>query len=91
MDGAFRYPYKDMKLHAPNLWINKTKNVFLNQDVFKAREKLLENIIIAYFDSPYGSNNEKMPPPVSASYYHMRNQLHQGRGGCSHNQKFINI
>ncbi|GMO15849.1 MAG: hypothetical protein Pg6A_02090 [Termitinemataceae bacterium] len=65
--------YNDMKLEVPNLWVNKKKNVVLNQDVFTAVKKLPDNIIIAYFDPPYGSNNEKMPPSRVryASYYHI--------------------
>jgi adenine-specific DNA-methyltransferase len=65
--------YNDMKLKVPDLWVNKNKNVVMNQDVFKALENLPNNIIIAYFDPPYGSNNEKMPPSRVryASYYHI--------------------
>ena len=45
----------------------------MNFDVFEALEKLPDNIIIAYFDPPYGSSNEKMPPSRVryASYYHI--------------------
>jgi adenine-specific DNA-methyltransferase len=65
--------YNDMKLEVPNLWVNKKKNIVMNQDVFNAIKKLPDNIIIAYFDPPYGSNNEKMPPSRVryASYYHI--------------------
>jgi adenine-specific DNA-methyltransferase len=65
--------YNDMKLQVPNLWVNKEKNVVMNQDVFTAVKKLPNDIIIAYFDPPYGSNNEKMPPSRVryASYYHI--------------------
>ncbi|MDR1972751.1 MAG: DNA adenine methylase [Treponema sp.] len=65
--------YNDMKLKVPNLWINKKKNVVMNHDIFNAIKKLPDNIIIAYFDPPYGSNNEKMPPSRVryASYYHI--------------------
>jgi adenine-specific DNA-methyltransferase len=65
--------YNDMKLQVPNLWINREENVVMNQDIFKAVKKLPNNIIIAYFDPPYGSNNEKMPPSRIryASYYHI--------------------
>ncbi|MDR2768923.1 MAG: DNA adenine methylase, partial [Treponema sp.] len=65
--------YNDMKLQVPDLWVNREKNVVLNQDVFTAVKKLPDNIIIAYFDPPYGSNNEKMPPSRVryASYYHI--------------------
>jgi len=65
--------YNNMKLKVPALWVNKNKNVVMNHDVFSALEKLPNNIIIAYFDPPYGSNNEKMPPSRVryASYYHI--------------------
>jgi adenine-specific DNA-methyltransferase len=65
--------YNDMKLEVPDLWINKNQNTVMNYDVFEALEKLPGNIIIAYFDPPYGSNNEKMPPSRVryASYYHI--------------------
>ncbi|MDR1363118.1 MAG: DNA adenine methylase, partial [Spirochaetaceae bacterium] len=65
--------YNDMKLEVPDLWINKNKNVVMNQDVFEAMKKLPVDISIAYFDPPYGSNNEKMPPSRVryASYYHI--------------------
>jgi adenine-specific DNA-methyltransferase len=65
--------YNDMKLEIPALWVNKNNNVVMNDDVFKALEKLPNNIFIAYFDPPYGSNNEKMPPSRVryASYYHL--------------------
>jgi adenine-specific DNA-methyltransferase len=65
--------YNDMKLEVPNLWVNKNKNVVLNYDVFKAVEELPGGIEIAYFDPPYGSSNDKMPPSRVryASYYHI--------------------
>jgi adenine-specific DNA-methyltransferase len=65
--------YNDMKLQVPDLWVNKERNVVMNQDVFNAVKRLPNNIIIAYFDPPYGSNNEKMPPSRVryASYYHI--------------------
>ena len=65
--------YNDMKLEVPALWVNKNENTVMNYDVFQALEKLPNNIIIAYFDPPYGSNNEKMPPSRVryASYYHI--------------------
>jgi adenine-specific DNA-methyltransferase len=62
-----------MKLAVPHLWINKNKNVVMNHDIFTALEELPDDVIIAYFDPPYGSNNEKMPPSRVryASYYHI--------------------
>jgi adenine-specific DNA-methyltransferase len=65
--------YNDMKLAVPGLWINENQNVVMNYDVFEAVKALPNNILIAYFDPPYGSNNEKMPPSRVryASYYHI--------------------
>lgn len=65
--------YNDMKLELPGLWVNENQNVVLADDVFDAVKKLPDNINIAYFDPPYGSNNEKMPPSRVryASYYHL--------------------
>ena len=65
--------YNDIKLEVPDLWINKHENLVMNYDIFTALEKLPENVSIAYFDPPYGSNNEKMPPSRVryASYYHI--------------------
>ena len=65
--------YNDMKLEVPELWVNEKKNVVMNHDVFDAVKLLPNNIVIAYFDPPYGSNNEKMPPSRVryASYYHL--------------------
>lgn len=65
--------YNDMKLQVPGLWVNEEENIVMNHDVFQAVEKLPGDIIIAYFDPPYGSNNEKMPPSRVryASYYHI--------------------
>ena len=65
--------YNDMKLKVPALWINENQNVVMNLDIFRALEELPDSIAIAYFDPPYGSNNEKMPPSRVryASYYHI--------------------
>jgi adenine-specific DNA-methyltransferase len=64
--------YNDMKLEVPDLWINERTNVVMNDDIFQALKNLPGGIDIAYFDPPYGSNNEKMPPSRVryASYYH---------------------
>ncbi len=63
--------FKDMKLRVPNLWENRAKNDVVCDDVFD----LLSDVDtdLAYYDPPYGSNNEKMPPSRVryASYYHL--------------------
>ncbi len=64
-------PYKNMKLKIPNVWVNEKENHVLKGDVFDALENMVADL--AYFDPPYGSNNEKMPPSRVryASYYHL--------------------
>jgi adenine-specific DNA-methyltransferase len=65
--------YHDMKLEVPRLWVNKKQNFVMNRDIFEAIKYLPDDILIAYFDPPYGSNNERMPPSRVryASYYHI--------------------
>ena len=64
--------YNDMKLEVPRLILpKKAKAHILRGDVFDAiRERSFD---FAYFDPPYGSNNEKMPPSRVrySSYYHL--------------------
>lgn len=63
--------YKDLKLQVPRLWKNQTTNTGLRGDVFQAPSSIKTDL--AYYDPPYGSNNEKMPPSRVryASYYHL--------------------
>lgn len=65
--------YNDMILKVPGLWINEQQNCVLQGDIFDALRHLPDTLSIAYFDPPYGSNNEKMPPSRIryASYYHI--------------------
>ena len=65
--------YNDMKLEVPDLWINERQNTVMQKDIFDVIKTLPKNISVAYFDPPYGSNNEKMPPSRVryASYYHI--------------------
>ncbi|MCC7437838.1 MAG: DNA adenine methylase [Armatimonadetes bacterium] len=63
--------YNDLKLQVPSLFQNIRKNTVLKGDVFE----IIQNRVydLAYFDPPYGSNNEKMPPSRVRynSYYHI--------------------
>lgn len=63
--------YKEMRLKVPNLLENAQDNIVLKGDVFESMKHV--NVDFAYFDPPYGSNNEKMPPSRVryASYYHL--------------------
>lgn len=63
--------YKEMRLKVPSLFVNNKNNVVIKDDIFNACNKVESDF--AYFDPPYGSNNEKMPPSRVryASYYHV--------------------
>ena len=63
--------YKLMQLQVPNLIENTQNNTVIKGDIFEALKKA--EVDFAYFDPPYGSNNEKMPPSRVryASYYHL--------------------
>ena len=63
--------YKDLLLKVPNFHIrDNNENKVLKGDIFEAIK--IEKYDLAYFDPPYGSNNEKMPPSRVrySSYYH---------------------
>jgi len=63
--------YNTMKLSVPNLIASEEEHVVYNDDVFNVLDKV--NADLAYYDPPYGSNNEKMPPSRIryAAYYHL--------------------
>lgn len=63
--------YKDLHLQLPKLFINKGKNKVIRGDIFETVKKA--EFDLAYFDPPYGSNNDKMPPSRVRynSYYHI--------------------
>lgn len=63
--------YNNLLLKLPSLFIPTGNNTVLRGDVFKSIEN--REFDLAYFDPPYGSNNEKMPPSRVryASYYHI--------------------
>jgi adenine-specific DNA-methyltransferase len=64
--------FKTMKMILPRFIAgDSVKNQVTQGDVFAAVENT--NAELAYFDPPYGSSNEKMPPSRVryASYYHL--------------------
>jgi len=63
--------YKEMQLKVPNVFENIQENFVLKGDIFESMKHV--NVDFAYFDPPYGSNNEKMPPSRVryAAYYHL--------------------
>jgi len=63
--------YKDLKLELPKRFEHCGKNTVIRGDVFDTIAKNEYDFV--YFDPPYGSNNEKMPPSRVRynSYYHI--------------------
>lgn len=63
--------YKTLKLELPRRFPIRTNNRATQMDVFEAIKE--QSYDLVYFDPPYGSNNEKMPPSRVryASYYHI--------------------
>jgi len=63
--------YRMMQLKVPMLFPNETEHRILRNDIFEAVNE--RQFDIAYFDPPYGSNNEKMPPSRVRynAYYHV--------------------
>ena len=63
--------FNPLKLEVPALFVNKKVNEIYRGDVFDVLPKC--EVDLAYFDPPYGSNNEKMPPSRVryAAYYHV--------------------
>lgn len=63
--------FKTLKLKVPRLFRSQKQHKVLCSDIFETIEKV--KCDLAYFDPPYGSNNEKMPPSRVryAAYYHL--------------------
>ncbi len=63
--------YNTLTLKVPNLFCTDEQHEVSRQDIF---ELVNDSVVdLAYYDPPYGSNNEKMPPSRVryASYYHL--------------------
>lgn len=63
--------FKNITLKVPNVFNTPREHRVFRRDIFELLPQL--NVDLAYFDPPYGSNNEKMPPSRVryASYYHL--------------------
>lgn len=63
--------YNDLELKLPKRFPIRSKNNVIRGDIFETIRN--NKFDFAYFDPPYGSNNEKMPPSRVryASYYHI--------------------
>jgi adenine-specific DNA-methyltransferase len=63
--------YREMKLRVPRLIPKTQEHEVYQSDIFDIVSSV--DADLAYYDPPYGSNNEKMPPSRVryASYYHL--------------------
>ena len=62
--------FNELRLEVPKLFATAAGSEVVREDVFNVADRKVD---LAYFDPPYGSNNEKMPPSRVryASYYHL--------------------
>ncbi len=63
--------YKALTLEVPNLFSTDEQHEVSRRDIFAVLND--RTVDLAYYDPPYGSNNEKMPPSRVryAAYYHL--------------------
>ena len=63
--------YNALTLEVPNLFCTGEQHEVSRRDIFELVHD--STVDLAYYDPPYGSNNEKMPPSRVryASYYHL--------------------
>lgn len=63
--------YKTMKMEVPSLILDNKQHKVFNSDIFDLLNDV--EVDLAYYDPPYGSSNELMPPSRVryASYYHL--------------------
>jgi adenine-specific DNA-methyltransferase len=62
--------FNDLRLEVPQFCIATEDHEVTRKDIFSVAQSAVD---LAYYDPPYGSNNEKMPPSRVryASYYHV--------------------
>ncbi len=63
--------YRDLSLRIPRLYASAGQHSVVREDIFATLQN--QRFDLAYFDPPYGSNNEKMPPSRVrySAYYHL--------------------
>ena len=63
--------YKNLVLKVPNVFVANEEHQVFRSDIFNLVPNVSADLV--YFDPPYGSNNDKMPPSRVryASYYHL--------------------
>lgn len=62
--------FNELRLEVPRVFVNTENHEVTRHDVLSLAAR---HVDLAYYDPPYGSNNEKMPPSRVryASYYHI--------------------
>ena len=62
--------YKELRLEVPKVFASNKNHTVTRSDIFDVAQCGAD---LAYYDPPYGSNNEKMPPSRVrySSYYHI--------------------
>lgn len=62
--------YNSLKLEVPKVFVSSEKHAVSSDDIFDVADNAVD---LVYYDPPYGSGNEKMPPSRVryASYYHL--------------------
>ncbi len=63
--------YKELVLEVPKVFISEGEHQVYRTDIYDLVSRV--SVDLAYFDPPYGSNNEKMPPSRVRyeAYYHL--------------------
>lgn len=63
--------FKTMEMKVPNLFNSEQEHKVIKDNIFNTIDNIEADL--AYFDPPYGSNNEKMPPSRVrySAYYHI--------------------
>jgi adenine-specific DNA-methyltransferase len=63
--------YKELVLKVPKVFMNDRPNHVFRRDIFELVQDIEADLV--YYDPPYGSNNDKMPPSRVryTSYYHL--------------------
>ncbi len=63
--------YKELVLDVPKVFMSEGEHQVYQKDIFELVPRV--SVDLAYYDPPYGSNNEKMPPSRVryAAYYHL--------------------
>lgn len=71
LNGWSPRSYNDLRLTIPDLFVSQIDHEVSRKDIFEVVGQIPADL--AYFDPPYGSNNEKMPPSRVrySSYYHL--------------------